>query len=182
MSATDGLGMLVRGTSPRPTHGLAGDDRVTVGDSVFGSATSFIQEDQRIYFTTIRQLRKQLKGIVRQMDKTKAQKTPGDEVMKTHRILVQGVSDLAIDESIATLPFRKHLRVWYEDHDDDGALPHSAIITILPGIAHEIVSWRLYTEILLKVIAIPGHNASSVYGIGSARFRAGGVDDLKRGM
>ncbi|KAI5807857.1 hypothetical protein DFH27DRAFT_522564 [Peziza echinospora] len=172
---TDGLGMLVLGTSPRPTHGLAGDDRVTVGDSVFGSAASFIQEDQRIYFTTIRQLRKQLKGIVRQMDKTKAQKTPGDEVvMKTHRILVQGVSDLAIfDEAIATLPFRRNLRVWYE--------APSAIITILPGIAHEIVSWRLYTEILLKVIAIPGHNASSVHGVGSARFRAAGGRRSKEG-
>jgi len=169
-AAADGRGELL---SDIPSAQTKTHVSTIAGTSVFRDAAALIEENDRITFTTTRQLRKRLRKVVKEMDMTKAHR-------KTHRLLVQGATEQAIDGSIAMIPFRRILRVWYEGHN--GAFPAAAIITILPGIAHEFVSRQLFTNILVKVMAIAGHDSESICSTGSTRFGvAGGGRRSKEG-
>ncbi|KAI5804144.1 hypothetical protein DFH27DRAFT_394632 [Peziza echinospora] len=165
MSAlTDGRGGLLSDLSSAPTRTHAS---TIAGTSVFRETAALLEEDDKITFTTARELRKRLQKVVKEMDKSQK---PHRLKERTHRLLVQGATEQAIDDSIATIPFRRILRVWYEDHTSDVALPASAIITIFPGREHEVVSRQLLIQIVLKVAAIAGHDGNSIFGVGSARF------------
>ncbi|RPB23683.1 hypothetical protein L211DRAFT_868542 [Terfezia boudieri ATCC MYA-4762] len=142
------------------TQDNGGDN--TCSHLLFEEAARLIPEDHNVIYTTRNQLRKQMRQIMKSIDQA--------EEKETVRLLVKGTSQQAIDDSIATLPFRGSLRVWLENN----ASSPCAIITFLPGLPHEVTVDTLQREIWHKVSMIPGHDHRSIRNVGSCRYEVPG--------
>lgn len=90
----------------------------------------------------------------------------GENESTTVHVLVKNVTEAQIDEAISQLSFKRMTRVWVEIDD--------AIITIMPGLKHEITCTTFSNQIMFAIAMIPGHDTLSVLDVRAARFHCPG--------
>lgn len=123
---------------------------VDLSRPMFTRAATLIPPEDSLLFTSAEALK--LKLLQLQVSKSSS----------TFRLVVKNVTDEQLEAATVELPFKKMMRIWRELDD--------VIITVMPGLKHEVTSWTLCTEIISAIARIPGHNNYSVRILGSTRF------------
>lgn len=122
--------------------------------NIFQRAAKAIPSEWRSTFVSSGSLRSTLVRIQSENEST------------TVHVLVQNVTEDQIDEVIYKLSFKRMTRVWVEID--------SAIITIMPGLKHEITCTTFSNQIMFAIATMPGHDTLSVLDVRAARFHCPG--------
>ena len=127
---------------------------VELSTSIFTRSATLIPPEDYLLFTSAEALKWKLLHL---------QASKGNS---TFRVVVKNVTDEQLEAATVELPFKKMMRSWRELDD--------VIITVMPGLKHEVTSRTLFAEIVSAVARIPGHDNYSVRALGSARFHSPG--------
>ncbi|RPB29235.1 hypothetical protein L211DRAFT_833089 [Terfezia boudieri ATCC MYA-4762] len=126
------------------------------GREVFREAAQEIVSENQIQFVTPNDFHRRFRKILKGRDNV------------TTRILITGVSKGVLDSIITNSKYRSSTRLCYENDLSSG------ILKLAPSLYHELTSWRFSLAIVMKVLAIPGHNEYSIDGLGATRFQVPG--------
>ena len=143
-----------RSTGKTTVSRVPNTSSVDLSSPIFTRAATLIPLENYLLFTSSEALKWELIHL---------QASKGNS---TFRLVVKNVIDEQLEEATVELPFTKMMRIWRELDD--------VIITVMPGLKHEVTSRTLFAEIVSAIARIPGHDNYSVRALGSARFHSPG--------